>query len=149
MQLAKCFLNLNFSLGQTKSCPKENGPAHSFPGEKTDWGEIPACYTGKHCSFFFNSKFKFSRKFLNKSVAVRRFPRCIVSIWLILLYKNFIKIKQESLNLLSKYEVIYLPIHNRGKTLPINIQAWLLKLSQYSNMFYTETNLLYIFILTK
>ena len=21
-------------------------PAHSFPGEKTDWGEIPACYTG-------------------------------------------------------------------------------------------------------
>ena len=23
-----------------------NGPAHSFPGEKTDWGEIPACYTG-------------------------------------------------------------------------------------------------------
>ena len=22
------------------------GPAHSFPGEKTDWGEIPACYTG-------------------------------------------------------------------------------------------------------
>ena len=25
----------------------KNGPAHSFPGEKTDWGEIPACY-GKH-----------------------------------------------------------------------------------------------------
>ena len=25
----------------------KNGPAHSFPGEKTDWGEIPACYTGK------------------------------------------------------------------------------------------------------
>ena len=24
----------------------KNGPAHSFPGEKTDWGEIPACYTG-------------------------------------------------------------------------------------------------------
>ena len=25
------------------------GPrAHSFPGEKTDWGEIPACYTGIH-----------------------------------------------------------------------------------------------------
>ena len=23
----------------------KNGPAHSFPGEKTDWGEIPACYT--------------------------------------------------------------------------------------------------------
>ena len=22
----------------------KNGPAHSFPGEKTDWGEIPACY---------------------------------------------------------------------------------------------------------
>ena len=96
----------------------------------------------------FNSKFKFSRKFLNKSVAVRRFPRCIVSIWVILLYKNFIKIKQESLNLLSKYGVVYLPIHNRGKTLPINILAWLLKLSQYSNMFYTETYLLYIFILT-
>ena len=27
----------------------KNGPAHSFPGEKTDWGEIPACYTG--CKF--------------------------------------------------------------------------------------------------
>ena len=27
----------------------KNGPAHSFPGEKIDWGEIPACYTGvKH-----------------------------------------------------------------------------------------------------
>ena len=26
---------------------RKNGPAHSFPGEKTDWGEIPACYTGK------------------------------------------------------------------------------------------------------
>ena len=26
----------------------KNGPAHSFPGEKTDWGEIPACYTGFH-----------------------------------------------------------------------------------------------------
>ena len=26
----------------------KNGPAHSFPGEKTDWGEIPACYTGIH-----------------------------------------------------------------------------------------------------
>ena len=26
--------------------PGKNGPAHSFPGEKTDWGEIPACYTG-------------------------------------------------------------------------------------------------------
>ena len=25
----------------------KNGPAHSFPGEKNDWGEIPACYTGK------------------------------------------------------------------------------------------------------
>ena len=25
----------------------KNGPAHSFPGEKTDWGEIPACYTGE------------------------------------------------------------------------------------------------------
>ena len=25
----------------------KNGPAHSFPGEKTDWGEILACYTGK------------------------------------------------------------------------------------------------------
>ena len=24
----------------------KNGPAHSFPGEKTDWGEIPVCYTG-------------------------------------------------------------------------------------------------------
>ena len=24
----------------------KNGPVHSFPGEKTDWGEIPACYTG-------------------------------------------------------------------------------------------------------
>ena len=24
----------------------KNGPAHSFPGEKSDWGEIPACYTG-------------------------------------------------------------------------------------------------------
>ena len=24
----------------------KNGPAHSFPGEKTDWGGIPACYTG-------------------------------------------------------------------------------------------------------
>ena len=24
----------------------KNVPAHSFPGEKTDWGEIPACYTG-------------------------------------------------------------------------------------------------------
>ena len=24
----------------------KNGLAHSFPGEKTDWGEIPACYTG-------------------------------------------------------------------------------------------------------
>ena len=24
----------------------KNGPAHSFPGEKTDRGEIPACYTG-------------------------------------------------------------------------------------------------------
>ena len=23
----------------------KNGPAHSFRGEKTDWGEIPACYT--------------------------------------------------------------------------------------------------------
>ena len=28
----------------------KNGPAHSFPGEKTDWGEIPACYTGT-CDF--------------------------------------------------------------------------------------------------
>ena len=27
----------------------KNGPAHSFPGEKTDWGEIPACYTGSRC----------------------------------------------------------------------------------------------------
>ena len=24
----------------------KNGPARFFPGEKTDWGEIPACYTG-------------------------------------------------------------------------------------------------------
>ena len=24
----------------------KNGPTHSFPGEKTDWGDIPACYTG-------------------------------------------------------------------------------------------------------
>ena len=23
----------------------KNGPARFFPGEKTDWGEIPACYT--------------------------------------------------------------------------------------------------------
>ena len=29
----------------------KNGPAHSFPGEKTDWGEIPACYTGLRCRF--------------------------------------------------------------------------------------------------
>ena len=28
----------------------KNGPAHSFPGEKTDWGEIPAC--GVTVSFF-------------------------------------------------------------------------------------------------
>ena len=30
----------------------KNRPAHSFPGEKTDWGEIPACYTGmqRYCS---------------------------------------------------------------------------------------------------
>ena len=26
----------------------KNGPAHSFRGEKTDWGEIPACYNGKN-----------------------------------------------------------------------------------------------------
>ena len=24
----------------------KNGPAYFFAGEKTDWGEIPACYTG-------------------------------------------------------------------------------------------------------
>ena len=24
----------------------KNGPVHSFPGEKTNWGEILACYTG-------------------------------------------------------------------------------------------------------
>ena len=30
----------------------KNGPAHSFPGEKTDWGEIPACYTGQMCCVF-------------------------------------------------------------------------------------------------
>ena len=24
----------------------KNGPAYFFPGEKTDWGEIPACYIG-------------------------------------------------------------------------------------------------------
>ena len=24
----------------------KNGPARFFPGEKTDWGKIPACYTG-------------------------------------------------------------------------------------------------------
>ena len=24
----------------------KNGPARFCPGEKTDWGEIPACYTG-------------------------------------------------------------------------------------------------------
>ena len=24
----------------------KNGPARFFPGEKTDWGEVPACYTG-------------------------------------------------------------------------------------------------------
>ena len=29
----------------------KNGPAHSFPGEKTDWGEIPACYTGSHAAW--------------------------------------------------------------------------------------------------
>ena len=32
----------------------KNGPAFFFPGEKTDWGEIPACYTGiklrLHCT---------------------------------------------------------------------------------------------------
>ena len=36
----------------------KNGPAHSFPGEKTDWGEIPACYTGNYgtllCRFSIN-----------------------------------------------------------------------------------------------
>ena len=26
--------------------PGKNGPAHSFSGERTDWGEIPVCYTG-------------------------------------------------------------------------------------------------------
>ena len=29
----------------------KNGPAHSFPGEKNDWGEIPACYTGNMCKY--------------------------------------------------------------------------------------------------
>ena len=28
----------------------KNGPAHSFPGENTDWGEISACYTGSRGS---------------------------------------------------------------------------------------------------
>ena len=30
----------------------KNGPAYSFPGEKTDWGEIPACYTGLNFHVF-------------------------------------------------------------------------------------------------
>ena len=35
----------------------KNGPAHSFPGEKTDWGEIPACYTGpKTCAGHFHRR---------------------------------------------------------------------------------------------
>ena len=32
----------------------KNGPAHSFPREKNDWGEIPACYTGISPWFQFN-----------------------------------------------------------------------------------------------
>ena len=32
----------------------KNGPAHSFPGEKTDWGEIPACYTGYQMTHIVN-----------------------------------------------------------------------------------------------
>ena len=41
----------------------KNGPAHSFPGEKTDWGEIPACYTGtKHPMPFFDTPDKTSHK---------------------------------------------------------------------------------------
>ena len=36
----------------------KNGPAHSFPGEKTDWGEIPACYTGGDVGGVFLNKFK-------------------------------------------------------------------------------------------
>ena len=33
----------------------KNGPAHSFPGEKTDWGEIPACYTGRNSNRNYNN----------------------------------------------------------------------------------------------
>ena len=33
----------------------KNGPAHSFPGEKTDWGEIPACYSGTWAPQFAHS----------------------------------------------------------------------------------------------
>ena len=29
----------------------KNGPAWFFPEEKTDWGEIPACYTCKYIIF--------------------------------------------------------------------------------------------------
>ena len=29
-----------------------NWPAHSFPGEKTEWREIPACYTGDRKNLF-------------------------------------------------------------------------------------------------
>ena len=36
----------------------KNGPAHSFPGEKTDWGEIPACYTGSSCCKYFAALIK-------------------------------------------------------------------------------------------
>ena len=38
----------------------KNGPAHSFPGEKTDWGEIPACYTGMARSQLTGRKFSLS-----------------------------------------------------------------------------------------
>ena len=40
----------------------KNGPAHSFPGEKTDWGEIPACYTG----FYWTALYYLSKNNLPK-----------------------------------------------------------------------------------
>ena len=53
----------------------KNGPAHSFPGEKTDWGEIPASYWSFSELFYFiffvpptlNLKKK-SRKSTNKKI---------------------------------------------------------------------------------
>ena len=39
----------------------KNGPAHSFPGEKTDWGEIPAFYSG----ITLYSKYKTKHEFGN------------------------------------------------------------------------------------